>query len=188
MLFKKVVCSITMCGGTDMTCCFIGHRKMEQVEEIEKLVQDTIYSLLWQGVNHFIFGDHSDFNSLCYEIVTELKDEFPHIRRTHYRTDYPDADDYTMQFLLDGYEDSICPVGVAGAGRAAYVKRNQAMINDSDICVFYFSEEYKPALCRESKRAITSYQPKSGTKLAFDYAKALGKRIINLYQRKNYGS
>ena len=165
-----------------MTCCFIGHRKIEQTEEIERLLRDTLYSLIEQGVNHFIFGDHSDFDSLCYEIVTELKNEFPQIRRTHYRTDYPDTDDYTLQFLLDGYEDSVCPARVAVAGRAAYVKRNQAMIHDSDICVFYFSEEYKPAVRKESKRAITSYRPKSGTKLAFDYAKALEKRIINLYR------
>ena len=165
-----------------MTCCFIGHRKMEQTEEIEKLLRDTIYSLLWQGVNHFIFGDHSDFDSLCYELVTELKNEFPQIRRTHYRTDYPDADDYTMQFLLDGYEDSICPVGVAGAGRAAYVKRNQAMIQNSDICVFYFDEMYQPSRRKQSKTSLSDYQPKSGTRLAFDYAKAQGKRVINLYR------
>ena len=145
-----------------MTCCFIGHRKIEQTEEIERLLRDTLYSLIGQGVNHFIFGDHSDFDSLCYEIVTELKNEFPQIRRTHYRTDYPDTDDYTLQFLLDGYEDSVCPAGVAGAGRAAYVKRNQAMIHDSDICVFYFDEMYQPNRRRQSKTALTDYQPKSG--------------------------
>ena len=180
MLLGKVVCSITMCGGTDMTCCFIGHRKIEQTEEIERLLRDTIYSLIGQGVKHFIFGDHSDFDSLCYEIVTELKNEFPQIRRTHYRTDYPDADDYTMQFLLDGYEDSVCPIGVVVAGKAAYVKRNQAMINDSDICVFYFDETYQPNRRKQSKTALTDYQPKSGTRIAFEYAKVQGKRVINL--------
>ena len=165
-----------------MTCCFIGHRKIEQTEEIERLLRDTLYSLIGQGANHFIFGDHSDFNSLCYEIVTELKDEFPHIRRTHYRTDYPDADAYTMQFLLDGYEDSVCPAGVSGAGKAAYVKRNQAMIQNSDICVFYFDEMYQPSRRKQSKPSLSDYQPKSGTRLAFDYAEAQGKRVINLYR------
>lgn len=91
------------------------------------------------------------------------------------------ADAYTMQFLLDGYEDSICPDGVAAAGKAAYVERNQAMIQASDFCVFYFNDEYLPESRKESKKAITSYQPKSGTRLAFDYAKANGKTIINLY-------
>ena len=157
---------------------------MEQTEEIERLLRDTIYSLIGQGVKHFIFVDHSDFDSLCYEIVTELKNEFPQIRRTHYRTDYPDADDYTLQFLLDGYEDSVCHAGVAGAGKAAYVKRNQAMINDSDICVFYFDEMYQPSRRRQSKTSLSDYQPKSGTGIAFDYAKTHGKTVINLYPQR----
>ena len=67
------------------------------------------------------------------------------------------------------------------AGKAAYVERNQAMIQASDFCVFYFNNEYLPASRKESKKAITSYQPKSGTGIAFDYAKANGKTIINLY-------
>ena len=75
----------------------------------------------------------------------------------------------------------ICPDGVAAAGKAAYVERNQAMIRASDFCVFYFNDEYLPESRKESKKAITSYQPKSGTRLAFDYAKANGKTIINLY-------
>ena len=121
------------------------------------------------------------FNTLCYEVASELKEGYPKICRIHYRTDHPDADAYTMQFLLDGYEDSICPDGVAAAGKAAYVERNQAMIQASDFCVFYFNDEYLPESRKESKKAITSYQPKSGTRLAFDYAKANGKTIINLY-------
>ena len=55
------------------------------------------------------------------------------------------------------------------------------MIQASDFCVFYFNDEYLPESRKESKKAITSYQPKSGTRLAFDYAKANGKTIINLY-------
>lgn len=166
-----------------MTCCFVGHRRIAQTEKVEKSLRVTLRNLLEQGVTRFIFGDHSEFNTLCYEIVTELKKEIPQIRRIHYRTDYPDADDYTMQFLLDGYEDSICPTGVAGTGKAVYVKRNQAMIHDSDICVFYFNDEYMPPAHRVSNKAISSNQPKSGTRLAYEYAQANGKEIINVYRR-----
>ena len=129
----------------------------------------------------YSFKEQLLIHTLCYEVVSELREVYPKIRRIHYRTDYPDADAYTMQFLLDGYEDSICPDGVAAAGKAAYVERNQAMIQASDFCVFYFNNEYLPASRKESKKAITSYQPKSGTGIAFDYAKANGKTIINLY-------
>lgn len=161
-----------------MTCCFIGHRRIKHKKELASRLRDNICYLLEQGVATFLFGDHSEFNMLCYEVVSELREVYPKIRRIHYRTDYPDADAYTMQFLLDGYEDSICPDGVAAAGKAAYVERNQAMIQASDFCVFYFNNEYLPASRKESKKAITSYQPKSGTGVAFDYAKAHGRTII----------
>lgn len=169
-----------------MTCCFIGHRRIKHKKELASRLRDNICYLLEQGVATFLFGDHSEFNTLCYKVVSELREVYPQIRRIHYRTDYPDADAYTMQFLLDGYEDSICPDGVAAAGKAAYVERNQAMIQASDFCVFYFNNEYLPASRKESKKAITSYQTKSGTGIAFDYAKAHGRTIINLesyYQR-----
>ena len=165
-----------------MTCCFIGHRRIKHKKELASRLRDNICYLLEQGVATFLFGDHSEFNTLCYKVVSELREVYPQIRRIHSRTDYPDADAYTMQFLLDGYEDSICPDGVAAAGKAAYVERNQAMIQASDFCVFYFNNEYLPARRKESKKAITSYQPKSGTGIAFDYAKAHGRTIINLYE------
>ena len=157
-------------------------------------MRDNICYLLEQGVATFLFGDHSEFNTLCYKVVSELREVYPQIRRIlcpHIHligtaSDYPDADAYTMQFLLDGYEDSICPDGVAAAGKAAYVERNQAMIQASDFCVFYFNNEYLPASRKESKKAIKSYQPKSGTGVAFDYAKAHGRTIINLYEEDEH--
>ena len=71
------------------------------------------------------------------------------------------------------------------AGKASYVESNQDMINASDYCVFYFDENYKPPRRKYSKRSVGDYQPKSGTKVAFDYAnqrKRGGKEItiINL--------
>ena len=117
-----------------MTCCFIGHRRIKYKKELASRLQDNICYLLEQGVATFLFGDHSEFNTLCYKVVSELREVYPQIRRIHYRTDYPDADAYTMQFLLDGYEDSICPDGVAAAGKAAYVERNQAMIQATPFC------------------------------------------------------
>lgn len=184
MHLKEVACSIIMCGGADMTCCFIGHRKIKKSEVLAEQLRTIIDGLIRQGVTNFIFGDHSEFDSLCYDVVSELKEEYPQIRRTHYRTDYPDADNYTMQFLLGGYEDSVCPERVASAGRAAYVERNQAMIHDSDICVFYFDEMYQPSRRRQSKTSLSDYQPKSGTGLAFDYAKTHRKKVINLYPKR----
>jgi hypothetical protein len=66
------------------------------------------------------------------------------------------------------------------AGKASYIERNQAMINNSDYCIFYYDENYRPKLRKQSKRDIGYYQPKSGTALAFDYAKRKKKVLINV--------
>ena len=52
------------------------------------------------------------------------------------------------------------------------------MINDSDYCVFYYDETYQPEMRKYSKRSIDYYQPKSGTPLAYTYAKQK-KKIVN---------
>ena len=56
------------------------------------------------------------------------------------------------------------------AGKASYVERNQDMINERDYCVFYYNPEHQPPRRKYSKRPVGDYQPKSGTKVDFDYA------------------
>ena len=156
-----------------MTCCFIGHRKIVVTTALEHTLNNIIIRLIKIGVNEFVFGDHSDFDDICYNIVSELRKLYPHIRRIKYRKDYPHVKtgDYSMQFFIGGYEDCFFPAGTEKAGRAAYVKRNQAMIRHSDYCVFYISEKYVQN---------HSTDRKSGTKIAFDYAKSKHKNIINV--------
>lgn len=164
-----------------MTCCFIGHRKIHITMDLTDELRDVICRLIKNGVSDFIFGDHSEFYSLCYNVVTELREEYPQIRRIKFRKDYYEIDDYTKQFISKGYEDCICPKGVEGAGRASYVKRNQSMIRKSEFCIFYYNEEYQPKQRKIFKHTELTYQLKSGTKLAFNYAKQLNKEVINLF-------
>jgi hypothetical protein len=46
--------------------------------------------------------------------------------------------------------------------------------------VFYYNEEYKPPLRKQCRSALSTYQPKSGTGIAFDYARKKELNIINL--------
>ncbi len=149
--------------------CFIGHRKINDTPKLRERLIDIIIGLIKNGTVNFIFGDRSQFNSLCYELVTNLKEQYPDIKRIHFRKNYENADDYTMQFLLSGFEKSVCPKGVASSGKASYIKRNRAMIEESDICVFYYDENYRLK------------HPKSGTALAYTYAESKNKRIINCF-------
>lgn len=134
------------------SACFIGHRKIKDSPELREHIKNTIETLITEkGITNFLFGDHSEFDSLCYETVTEMQKEYPHIRRIHFRKDYENAEEYTMRFLLKGYEDSICPKGVSKSGKAGYVERNQNMIRESEVCVFYYDAEYVPPTSYETE-------------------------------------
>ena len=67
-----------------------------------------------------------------------------------------------------------------GAGKASYVERNQEMINHSKFCVVCYDENYLSPRRRNSKSDLTDYQPKSGTKVAYDYVMKKGKTTINV--------
>ena len=152
--------------------CFIGHRKISGADKLRVRLKCILSELIERGTVNFIFGDHSEFNDLCYKEVTDLKEKHPQIKRIKFRKDYEDADDYTMKFLLSGYEENICPKGIGNAGRSSYVERNRAMINESDVCIFYYDENN---LQRTAK---------SGTAIAFRYAKERQKMIINCFDYK----
>ncbi len=164
-----------------MTCCFIGHRKFNDTSELRERLRGFLTDLIKNGTTNFIFGDHSAFDSLCYESVSELKEKYPEINRIHFRKDYEDTDDYTMQFLIVGYEESICPKGVGRSGRASYVERNRAMIDESDICIFYYDENYLPSRRRTSRHNLIDCKPKGGTAEAYGYAARKKKRIYNFF-------
>lgn len=165
------------------TCCFIGHRNTkatpELCEELRKYVKNLIEK---EGVRVFLFGSKSKFDELCLNTVTELQKEYPEIKRIYVRSHFPYIEKWYLNYLLESYEDTLIPSKVENAGRASYVERNQEMINVSDFCVFYYDKEYKPPLRKQSRRALTDYQPKSGTKVAYEYAKQKKKVIINLYR------
>ncbi len=165
----------------DHSVCFIGHRKITDTSQLQKRLRDVLSELIAGGTVNFIFGDHSAFNILCHDAVSELKESNPAINRINFRKDCEEADDYTMRFLISGYEKSICLKGVGKAGRASYVERNRAMIDESEVCVFYYDENYLPPCRKKSKHSISDYQPKSGTSVAYEYAVKKKKNIVNLW-------
>lgn len=165
------------------TCSFFGHRNTVATPELcEKLRQTVICLIEKESVKRFLFGSASKFDELCLKIVTEIKEEYPELQRVYVRSQYPYIDKPYKKYLLEVYDDTLIPNKIENAGKASYVERHQEMINASDFCVFYYNERYAPPLRKHSKRALTSYQPNSGTRLAYEYAKQKKKEIINLYR------
>ena len=185
-------------------CCFIGHRTIEESEELFTLLRDTIKRLiLEEGVRYFLFGSRSAFDDLCHHLVTEFQKEFPSIVRVAYtrRSEYAVkaeekekmertwASVLKTDVKLKDYDAEVQSDRVFSAGKASYVERNYEMIDDSDFCVFYYNEAYLPPRRKRSKRDLSTYQPKSGTRLAYEYAirksQDGAKIVINTYISDN---
>ena len=168
----------------DKKVCFIGHREIEETLSLKNYIKEYIEELIINNnVSEFLFGSRSQFNYLCYEIVAELKEKYPKIKRVYVRNCYEIVSDWYEKYLLEWYETTIYPKQCKNSGRISYVRRNQAMIEDSDICVFYYNENYLPPRRKNAKRCVAEYQPNSGTALAFKYAIQKKKNIINFYQK-----
>ena len=176
-------------------CSFFGHRNVVVTEELKEKVKDIIEDLIVnQSVFIFLFGSRSNFDYLCHLVVTELKEKYPEIKRISYtcrsetctlESERAHWEEIYSHFrkekvTLLGVEEEVEHKTKYTSGRASYVERNQAMINDSDYCVFYYDENYQPEMRKYSKRSIGYYQPKSGTSLAYAYAKQKKKIIINV--------
>ena len=163
------------------SCCFFDHRKIEHTEELEKQIYENAEKLILnENVDTFYFGSRSEFNSLCREVVKELKNKYLEIKRIYIRAEYAYISDSYKDYLLEDYEDTYFPEKAINAGKASYVERNQIMIDKSDFCIVYYNEENPPPMRKHSKRDLFAYQPKRETKLADDYAKKKGKTIIRL--------
>ena len=166
----------------DKTCCFFGHRKIDETEELKNKLYEIIEDLIVnEKIEIFLFGSKSEFDDLCHKIATELKEKYPHIKRIYVRSAFQYIPDWYENSLLEHYEDTYFPEHMAKAGRASYVERNQEMINKSDFCIFYYDENYLPPRRKNSKRDLFDYQPKSGTGIAYEYAMKKGRQIFNLF-------
>ncbi len=164
------------------SCCFIGHRKIEETPELKAALVDAITDLITnKNVDTFFLGSKSQFNDLCKEILKELKNIYPYINRIYVRAEYRYINDDYKAYLLESCDDTYFPKRILGAGKAAYVERNYEMIDKSLYCIVYFKDGYAPPMRKNSRRDLFAYQPKSGTKIAYDYAVKKGCVIKNLY-------
>lgn len=152
-----------------MKVCFIGHKTIEKSDIVKEILRETVVYLIDKGVTIFIFGSKSAFNFLAWEVVTDLKREFPYIKRIYIRSSYPNLEDSYKAYLLNDYEETYFPEKLKKAGKYTYVERNYEMINLSNFCVFYYNKNYQPQ------------NRNSGTKIAYNYAIKTNKEIINLY-------
>lgn len=182
------------------TCCIIGHRKVVITDELKREICDYVENLIVnENVKIFLFGSNSEFDCLCHSIIAELKEKYPFIKRVGYtclhETVMLEKDRVKWEKILsDVYKREVHLFCVDEeheyktkyvSGKAAYIERNEAMIDDSDYCLFYYNENYAPPQRKYGKRCMGHYQPNSGTAVAYKYAKRKNKVIKNFFTGRN---
>ena len=170
----------------EKTACFFGHRKISATDGLKTVLYREIENLIvFDKITTFLFGSKSQFDDLCYQVVTILKNKHPDIQRIYVRAEFEYIDGEGSRAyregLLEHYEDTYYPECVSGAGKAVYVKRNQHMIDKSSVCVVFYDKNYLPARRKQSRRDLFDYQPASGTGIAYQYAVKKKKKIINIF-------
>ena len=149
-----------------MRVAFIGHRTIEKTETLIANLNKIIGEILEKDPDTtFYFGSKSEFDSLCLLTVTKYKVKYPNLKRVYIRTNAPVLSDSYRKYLFQIYDDTYYPKEIENAGKATYVKRNIYMIDNCDLLITYFREDYVKG-------------SKSGTHIAVEYAKRKGVFIL----------
>ena len=155
----------------DKICCFFGHRDIDITEQLYATTAAEILRSVELGCRTFYFGGYGDFDDLCYKIVTRIKDEEPTlgIKRVYCVSQEKYLYKNVRYFKRENYEDVIyLQPSFDGWYKSIYF-RNCAMIDVSDVVIFYAEE-------REDSGAYKAYKYAKGKK---------DKNVINLWGRNN---
>ena len=138
----------------ELFCCFSGHRKLptEQLEEIRKQLKSEVIQLINAGVDTFISGYASGFDTEVALTVNELKQDYPNIKLVLVLP-------YRQEINIP-YDECICLAEHYRKG--CFHIRNRYMVDNSSYCICYLTEN------------------KGGTAYTVNYAKQQGLEIINV--------
>ena len=151
-----------------MTVAVIGYYKINKTQKlVDKLTEVLVDLIEKEGADTFLFGGRSQFDRLCYNVVTELIYKYQHIQRLFANSVYPKVYDDEYKKLLTYYEDTFYPS--KDCGGLIDIEQNEVMVDLCDVALVY----------------ITSYSKRSKNataEIVTDYAQKKGKRVINIVQ------
>ena len=170
-----------------MKVAIVGHRKVQNKEELVGRIYDTLTDLVEnQGADTFLFGSKGEFDRLCFDVVTEMRKIYPHIRRVYVRAQYEEITKFYEEYLLENYEETFFPDKVHGSNELCYIVRNFCMIEMCDMLLTYYDDNYLPPSKTTKNKmlahACCNKKSQSGTCMAVRYAKRRKKKIINLFE------
>ncbi len=154
---------------TEKVCSCFGHFDVEITDELKRRTENEIMKAIQDSFRVFLFGGRSDFDDLVYDIVTEIKtrEQISEIKRVFCFPLYKQLRKPPYWFQRKEYEALECPTKDFDWWYTSIYYRNCAMIDQSDLVLFY-------AEPRENSGAYKTYK----------YAVKKHKDIINFAERK----
>lgn len=156
----------------EKTCSCFGHFDVDITDDLIARTKIEIEKAIEDGVRTFLFGGRSDFDDLCYDIVTEKRNANPqlHLKRVFC---FP-LDKHLRKpphwFIRKEYEALECPTKNFDYWYTSIYYRNLAMIDQSDLILFWVEP-------RENSGAYKTYK----------YAVKKHKCFVNLFTHKGVG-
>ncbi len=148
------------------TCSCFGHSNVNITDDLIARTRMEINKAVADGVRIFLFGGRSDFDDLCYDLVTEKRNAEPQleIKRVFCFALDKQLKKPPKWFIRKEYEGLECPRKDFDYWYTAIYYRNIAMIDRSDLILFWVEK-------RENSGAYKTYL----------YAVKKRKRIVNLF-------
>lgn len=153
-----------------MICSFFGHRDIEITDDLYARTTAEILKSVDFGCRIFYFGGYGEFDKLCYEIVSKIKEEMPklEIKRVYCVSQEKYLRKKVRYFSHNDYDEIVyLKPSFEGWYKSIYF-RNCAMIDESDIVIFYAEK-------RENSGAYKTYKyaerkkDKQIVNLCYDY-------------------
>ena len=148
-------------------CSFFGHREIEDIEILKGQFECLVEVLIKDSFTVFLFGGFGEFDALCYQIVSCLKEKYPMLKRV-----YCVCDERELLKMKSGkpfqkkeYEEIVYFAPSFDYWYKRIYYRNCEMIERSDCVIFY----------AENRTGSGAYK-------ALRYALRHKKKYINLFK------
>ncbi|MDE7216131.1 MAG: hypothetical protein K2O08_04925, partial [Clostridia bacterium] len=170
-----------------MKVAFIGHKYVNNMEEVIQKIEQTLEKLIVeQGADEFLFVNHSQFESLCYDVVTRLKLRYQNIKRVYIGFPCEEIRKKHHRLLLSKYDRTEYPERLKRSGVMSIIRQNEAAVDMCDLLITYYDKNYKTDFPYYEKINISyvsdGSQPQSETKITLNYAFRKDKDFVNLFE------
>ena len=146
-----------------MRVTFCGHKEIDDRESVKRWLNRVCLDLIEQGTKEFYLGGYGELDLLCAVTLREMQKGYPHIRLILVLP-------YLNSNILTAvYDETLYPPLETVPKRFAISKRNEWMVQESDVVVAYVTHGWGGAAktlayAEKKKKQIILYQVKKDCK------------------------